>query len=61
MNAGQLAMVALSIEAYEAARAKERQAAKGELLTLIPEVEKGNARDKAAAAVGASPSNRLMA
>ena len=54
MTPSQLAFVALEIEKYEAEQAKGRQAAKGEVLALMPEVEKGNARDKAAASVGVS-------
>ena len=39
LTSSQLAMVALEIEKYEAVRAKQRQAAKGEVLALMPEVE----------------------
>jgi N6-adenosine-specific RNA methylase IME4 len=55
LSASELAFVALEIEKYEAGEAKKRQAAKGAVLALMPEVEMGNARDKAAAAVGVSP------
>jgi len=55
LSASQLAFVALEIEKYEAQLAKTRQAAKGPVVALMPEVEKGRARDKAAAAVGTSP------
>jgi len=51
-------MVALSIESYEAARAKERQARTqyGGGINVTADSDLGKARDKAAAAVGASPS-----
>lgn len=45
----------LEIEKYEAVKAKERQGARNDLENipeLIPESEKGDARDKAATAVG---------
>lgn len=54
LTASERAFVALEIEKYEATQAKKRQAAKGEVLALMPEVEKGKARDQAAAKVGVS-------
>lgn len=56
LNAGQRAMAALSIESYEAGKAKLRQGARTDIVTLIPQCESGKARDKAAEKVGASPS-----
>ena len=57
LSASELAFVALEIEKYEAGEAKKRQACGqgGVLLpALVPEA-KGEAREKAAAAVGVSP------
>ena len=61
LDASQLAFVALEIEKFEAVRAKERQLAAQNNLAgravkvLIPEQDEGQARDKAAIAVGVSP------
>jgi ParB-like chromosome segregation protein Spo0J len=60
LNASQRAFVALEIEKHEAERAKKRQTTstggtKPQLMEKIPEAEKGEARERAAKAVGASP------
>lgn len=63
MTAGQKAAMALEIEAYEAAEAKKRQALAGgdrkSVVANLPEAipDKGLAREKAAAATGASARN----
>jgi N6-adenosine-specific RNA methylase IME4 len=60
LDASQRAVIGLAVEKYEAGRAKERLSTSsgGYLprpLEKIPEAEKGNARDLAAAAVGVNP------
>lgn len=46
MNAGQLAMVALSIEKYEAEKAKARSGTRSDLGILIPQGDAGRASEK---------------
>lgn len=55
MTAGQKAIMALDIERYEAEEARKRQGTRSDIQEIIPESQKGQARDKAAAQVGVNP------
>ena len=60
LEKGQLAFVALAIEAYEAELAKKRQAENiarnvSKVAIVPPSADAGKARDKASVAVGVSP------
>ena len=58
LDASQRAVIGLAVERYEAIRAKERQGAQSNfshVKEIIPEQERGQARDFAATAVGVNP------